>query len=1022
MERFMAVLLNMSLAASFTAIFVMILRLFLKRLPKSFSYVLWGVVFLRLLCPFAVESSLSILPWNPSWTNLGIHDLNMQIKAGDGAENQTEAVGLETAGSEGVKAESIVSETAGIHPDNTELAGIHAENTKDDGAVNSEIKKNNPKKESTGITGTETSVSEDFSKEMLQFLWILWIFIWELGVLAFFFYYLFSWRKLSWMLGSAVEKEPGVYESREIQGSFIAGFIKPRIYLSSDLEGNEREYILMHERMHIQRRDYLVKAAAFVALSLHWFNPLVWVSVILMEKDMEMSCDEKTLQIMGMDAKKDYSFALLHAAEKRSGFILPLAFGESNTKKRVRNILNYKKPTRLAAFAAVLIIGIAVLALITDPKITDHKTINSAGNTAPSAMAGETIPSEAKENPNTSVSVIGGSDGPASIFVAGKPGNDFTQQPDMEWLSSQQLYKDTENKPVTIDFASEDTLIFHGTFGMFAFQKEGEYWNMSMYAPNGIEGVGEEKAENNVSYSDETNRDHEINPQWDFDTNIAANGESSGEFNRETNGENNKEISEEIKKMIGSERNAQSAGVRNKFILNQNVNFRINDYDVWNMNSGSTAIIGTCGSSNRLADLFYGYYNPEDNVMTQVYLFGGSKKEIVNPPGFISEQNYLFSRDGYDYFVRTPAKETTDEEKNSQTLQPAGIKELIRCRDGFINVLDTQVLAETSKGLAYQAQIIDAGSRIIYTGVDTKEEIKNPRYILYSIENDGSDKKAAALSGLEYTGLCYDQGYLYYEENKNQNVPKTVYQMSTDFGEQKKMAEIDGNLITVVNGDIYYLDSEKPAICIKNLKDGSDITYDKWGRDASTYQCIYAKPEESRLFMQFMNRFDSQDIISYDIHLKGEAGLEYLNSIFKVEGGGTEIFCMAGLNQWNGLAYDRSDSFKDLAAMDREIPYLEAGETVKLRFTEEGMPNTWSLYDYVLNEEGKETYRNVSPDQIVLLFEQGTASFELEHHHAEVLDSSLGNYGEGNLIRGFKLICTWGDNECEYAWLIRTDK
>lgn len=153
-----------------------------------------------------------------------------------------------------------------------------------------------------------------------------------------------------------------IFETDKIVTPFICGFIKPKIYIPIGVLQNELSYILAHERVHIKRLDYLVKPFAFLMLLIHWFNPLMWLSFFLMSKDMEMSCDESVINSIGDEIKANYSHSLLALATGKHHLLSgsPLAFGESNVKARIKNVLSYKKP----AFWVVAVALVATAALV----------------------------------------------------------------------------------------------------------------------------------------------------------------------------------------------------------------------------------------------------------------------------------------------------------------------------------------------------------------------------------------------------------------------------------------------------------------------------------------------------------------------------------------------------------------------------------------------------------------------------------------------------------------------------------
>ncbi|OEF97364.1 M56 family metallopeptidase [Desulfuribacillus alkaliarsenatis] len=300
MDTLFLQVLNMSITASYVILFVIIARLFLKKLPKIFSYALWSVVLFRLVSPFSFESVFSLLPGN------------------------TQTFNTDIATSQAPRIDS----------------GI----TVIDQAVNRALP----------APAVEASVNP------MQ-VWIaLGEVIWIIGIVALLTYSIFTAIKLSNRLKAATHVYDNVYEMDWIKTPFIFSIISPKIYLPTGLSEKEKEYIIRHEQTHISRFDHVFKPVAFLVLSIHWFNPLVWVAFILMSEDMEMSCDESVIKQMGNGIKKDYSTSLLALSTGRR--IIggcPLAFGENNTKGRIMNVLHYKKP----AFWVVIIVGILVVVM-----------------------------------------------------------------------------------------------------------------------------------------------------------------------------------------------------------------------------------------------------------------------------------------------------------------------------------------------------------------------------------------------------------------------------------------------------------------------------------------------------------------------------------------------------------------------------------------------------------------------------------------------------------------------------------
>jgi beta-lactamase regulating signal transducer with metallopeptidase domain len=190
---------------------------------------------------------------------------------------------------------------------------------------------------------------------------------WLLGMAALIAYSIFSYLRLKKRLSTATLLSGNTYESDRIQTPFVLGLIAPRIYVPLRVGLQERDYILRHEQVHIRRLDYLIKPVAFLALSVHWFNPLIWLSYILMVRDMEMSCDESVMKGSSEDIRVNYSTSLLSLSARQSGLLSPLAFGESNVKARIRNVLNFRKPTFWVSVLSVLVVIFAAVGLTANP-------------------------------------------------------------------------------------------------------------------------------------------------------------------------------------------------------------------------------------------------------------------------------------------------------------------------------------------------------------------------------------------------------------------------------------------------------------------------------------------------------------------------------------------------------------------------------------------------------------------------------------------------------------------------------
>jgi len=310
MRELFLTILNMSLTASYVILLVILVRLPLKKAPHIISYALWSVVGFRLVIPFSFEGIFSLLPRHTNPVPIP-HDI-------------------------------IYQQSPQIH------SGIEA--------VDALVNKTLP------------APTVGASVNPLQIYTEIGAYIWIAGMIALLVYSLASVLILKKQLKSASLSEQNIYTAENLKTPFVLGFIRPRIYLPAGLGAEERSYILLHEQTHIQRKDPIIKILAFFILSLHWFNPLVWIAFILMSRDMELACDEKVLQAMAADIKKPYATSLLSLAAGRQ--ILngsPLAFGEGNVKGRIKNVLNYRKPSFWVVATAIVTIVVVGIALITDP-------------------------------------------------------------------------------------------------------------------------------------------------------------------------------------------------------------------------------------------------------------------------------------------------------------------------------------------------------------------------------------------------------------------------------------------------------------------------------------------------------------------------------------------------------------------------------------------------------------------------------------------------------------------------------
>lgn len=304
-------LVNLSISASWLILAVLVLRVVLKKAPKWVMPLLWGVVALRLVCLFSIESALSLIP------------------------------SAETIPSE------IVTETR--EPVLYEQATLDIVT--------------NP----TLPSAAEVPVG--VSRQQAQVDFNIYSVLWLAGMAALLVHALVSAGKLKRKLATAILLRDNIYESEFVDSPFVFGVVKPNIYLPMHMDEGTAAYVIAHERAHLARRDHWWKVLGYLVLALHWFNPLVWVAYILFCRDIELACDEKVVKGLDGAARADYSQALLScAAPGRAVAACPLAFGEGNIKTRVKSALHYKKPAFWVAAAAVLAVVIVAVCFLTNPK------------------------------------------------------------------------------------------------------------------------------------------------------------------------------------------------------------------------------------------------------------------------------------------------------------------------------------------------------------------------------------------------------------------------------------------------------------------------------------------------------------------------------------------------------------------------------------------------------------------------------------------------------------------------------
>ena len=309
-------LFNRAVAAGWLVLAVLVLRLLLKKAPKWTRLLLWGLVAVRLVCPFTLESIWSLIP----------------------------------------SAQTIAPEAL-LEPVPTIHSGLPVLNT----AVNP-------------ILEQSAAATPEYSANPFQ-IWIaVAAVIWAVGVGILLLYAVCSYVRLRKRMSTAIRIEGNLYRSERTGFPFVLGLIHPKIYLPVNLDEDSIAHVVAHERAHICRRDHWWEPLGFLLLTVYWFQPLLWVAYVLLCRDIELACDEKVIRDMDREQRADYSQALLQCSVRRSTMAAcPLAFGEVGVMERVKNVLNYRKPAFWVIVAAVAACLIAAVCFLTDPVTANVK-------------------------------------------------------------------------------------------------------------------------------------------------------------------------------------------------------------------------------------------------------------------------------------------------------------------------------------------------------------------------------------------------------------------------------------------------------------------------------------------------------------------------------------------------------------------------------------------------------------------------------------------------------------------------
>ena len=308
-EAFLKVV-NMSISAGWLVLAVLALRLILKKAPKWVNVLLWGIVAIRLICPFSIESALSLIPSTETISPEIMMDWTPEISTGIEPLDQV------------------------VNP----------------------------------VISTSFAPQGMASANPLQILIPVAANLWLLGVLILLAYTAISYLTLRYKLRTAIILRDNIFQCETVSSPFVLGILKPRIYLAYAMDGKNLRHVVAHEKAHIRRKDHWWKPLGFLLLTVYWFNPLMWVAYILLCRDIELACDEKVIAELGNDQRADYTQALVTCAvNRRMIAACPLAFGEVGVKDRVKCIMNYRKPTFWIIVTALVVCVAVAVCFLTDP-------------------------------------------------------------------------------------------------------------------------------------------------------------------------------------------------------------------------------------------------------------------------------------------------------------------------------------------------------------------------------------------------------------------------------------------------------------------------------------------------------------------------------------------------------------------------------------------------------------------------------------------------------------------------------
>ena len=363
MERVFLHILSMSISASLLAVAVLVLRPLLKKVPKTVFCILWGFVAIRLICPVSPESSFSLIP-----TNLIISD---SVLSRVDFETVQEYPSPESF-SELPQGTVNISEAAPLPAevlDALSTENNHLQNTSSDALSDGPLAfAPAPTDYLIVPTPVADSVVSEENVSFLKSVSFLSSVLWPLGILGMLLYGSISWLRIRKKTKESVCLRDNIWLCDHVSSPFILGMFRPRIILPSSIQPEAAEHVIAHEQAHLKRKDHFWKPLGFLLLSVYWFNPVLWIAYIFLCKDIELACDERVIRNMNTEEIKSYSSTLLNYSISRKMIsVCPLAFGEVHVKKRIKNVLYYKKPAFWVILLAVVSCVTVAVCFLTNP-------------------------------------------------------------------------------------------------------------------------------------------------------------------------------------------------------------------------------------------------------------------------------------------------------------------------------------------------------------------------------------------------------------------------------------------------------------------------------------------------------------------------------------------------------------------------------------------------------------------------------------------------------------------------------